>query len=317
MNEFDFVFLALQNLPSINSIFSKDEIEKNKYEISNIFETLDYIFDTIVHLFHFHSNHSDSNPTTTTTTTTTPSINVSLSEIQKTHIEIAKSFVNLTLPTLTNEAKIIWFYEQKLRSVLLIFQQILSFQPSSYTTHFSSNPIGSIITLLYNYLPTQTTSNQYLSQLTFDSLQGFALLIEQTLCHLSEITSCQRRVTIDLLTLINQFLLSDYFSLFHLFNCDRQNEIELKTLLECCSSIFKRLKIYRSEVTQRKQHRRFIPTYSLDSYEQACMLHRHQSLFEITITNKNTFEGTIVIKNDNDDNQQIKRICIISGIYDK
>ena len=317
MNEFDFVFLALQNLPSINSIFSKDEIEKNKYEISNIFETLDYIFDTIVHLFHFHSNHSDSNPTTTTTTTTTPSINVSLSEIQKTHIEIAKSFVNLTLPTLTNEAKIIWFYEKKLRSVLLIFQQILSFQPSSYTTHFSSNPIGSIITLLYNYLPTQTTSNQYLSQLTFDSLQGFALLIEQTLCHLSEITSCQRRVTIDLLTLINQFLLSDYFSLFHLFNCDRQNEIELKTLLECCSSIFKRLKIYRSEVTQRKQHRRFIPTYSLDSYEQACMLHRHQSLFEITITNKNTFEGTIVIKNDNDDNQQIKRICVISGIYDK
>ena len=148
MNEFDFVFLALQNLPSINSIFSKDEIEKNKYEISNIFETLDYIFDTIVHLFHFHSNHSDSNPTTTTTTTTTPSINVSLSEIQKTHIEIAKSFVNLTLPTLTNEAKIIWFYEKKLRSVLLIFQQILSFQPSSYTTHFSSNPIGSIITLL-------------------------------------------------------------------------------------------------------------------------------------------------------------------------
>lgn len=49
------------------------------------------------------------------------------------------------------------------------------------------------------------------------------------------------------------------------------------------------------------------------------MLHHHQNLFEITINNKNNFDGNIEIKRDNDDNNitPAKRICVISAIYDK
>jgi len=271
-------------------------------QTSNIFETLDYIFDTIVRLFYFHSNHT---------------LNVSVSEINNTHIEIAREFVNLLLPQLTTEYKVIWFYQKKIRSLILIFRQIIAFQPSSYTINFTSNPIGCIITTIYHYLSTSSVTSPFIIQLGFDILQGFALLIENTLSNLTQITSVQRRTTNDLLNLISQFLISDYFSLFILLNADRKNEFNGKKLLERCSIILKRLKIYRSEEIQRKQNRRIIKKYSENSYEQACLLHHHQNLFEITIANKNNFDRNIEIKNDNDENNQIRPICVISAIYDK
>ncbi len=274
-------------------------------ETFNIFETLDYIFDTIVRLFYFHLNHDNH------------TLNVSVSEITNTLIEIARTFVNLSLPQLTIEYKVIWFYQKKIRSLLLIFRQIISFQPPSYTSNFQSNPIGSIITTIYNYLSSSALSSSFLIQLSFDTLQGFALLIESTLCNIAEITSIQRRATNDLLNLISQLLISDYFSLFILLNTDKQNEYNAKKLLEHCAIILKRLKIYRSEEIQRKQNRRFVKTNEEYSYEQACMLHHHQNLFEITINNKSNFDGNVEIKQDNDDNNQIKRICVINAIYDK
>ncbi len=289
----------MHNIPLIDSIFNPEQNDKIHNETSNIFETLNYIFDTIVRLFYFHSNNT---------------LNLSVSEINNTHIEIARAFVNLLLPQLTTEYRVIWFYQKKIRSLILIFRQIIAFQPSSYTINFTSNPIGSIITIIYNYLSTSSLTSPFIIQLGFDILQGFALLIENTLCNLTQITSIQRRTTNDLLNLISQFLISDYFSLFILLNTDKQNEFNGKKLLEHCSIILKRLKIYRSEEIQRKQNRRFIKTYWENSYEQACLLHRHQNLFEITIT-----DGNIEIKQDNNDdnNNQIKRICVISAIYDK
>ncbi len=271
---------------------------------SNIFETLDYIFDTIVRLFHLHDNHT---------------LNISISEINNIHIEIARAFVNLILPPLTTEYKILWFYQKKIRSLILIFQQIISIQPSSYTNNFTSNPIGSIITIIHNYLSSSSSvlTSRFLIQLGFDTLQGFALLIENTLCNVSKLSSLQRRGTNDILNLISQLLIGDYFNLFIYLNADKQNESNATQLLEHCSIILKRLKIYRSEEIQRKQNRHFIKRSWENSYEQACILHYHQNSFEIMISNRNTFDGDIEIKHNLDDNNQIKRICIISTIYDK
>ena len=119
------------------------------------------------------------------------------------------------------------------------------------------------------------------------------------------------------MNLINQFLISDYFSLFILLNTNKQYEFNSKHLLEHCSIILKRLKTYRSEELQRKQNRKVIKAYWQDTYEQACIFHHHQTSFEITINNKNNFDGNIEMKNDNEENNQIKRICVISAIYDK
>jgi hypothetical protein len=289
----------------INSNFKHELNDNINLSPSNIFETLEYIFNIIVHLFYFHPNPDNH------------TLNLSTSEINNAHIEIAQAFVNLSLPQITTDYKIIWFYQKKIRAILLIFRQIISFQPSTFTTSFTSNPIGSIITIIYNYLSSSTSSSQYLIQLAFDILQGFVLFIETTLSDATQNNSNQRRTTNDLLNLVNQFLISDYFSLFSLLNTNKQNEFNAKQLLEHCSIILKRLKIYRSEELQRKQNRRFIKTYWQNTYEQAYLFHHHQNSFEITINNRNNFEGNIEIKNDNDDNNQIKRICVISAIYDK
>ncbi len=297
----------MYNIPPINSIFNQEKDDRLHNETStNIFETLDYMFDTIVRLFHLHSNHDNH------------TLNISVSEINNIHVELARAFVDLVLPPLTTEYKILWFYQKKIRSLLLIFQQIISFQSSSYTNNFTSNPIGSIITTIHNYLSSATLpSSRFLIQLGFDVLQGFALLIESTLCNITRLPSLQRRATNDLLNLINQFLISDYFTLFIYLNTDKQNESNATQLLENCSTILKHLKIYRSEEIQRKQNRHFIKTTWENSYELACILHHHQTSFEITINNRNTFDGDIEIKRNPDDNNQIKRICVISAIYDK
>ncbi|CAF0928875.1 unnamed protein product [Rotaria sordida] len=296
---------ALCNIPLINTHFNQQPIDHSKTKTSKIFETLDYIFAIIVRLFQFPSNHDNH------------TLNVSISEINNVHVEIAQAFVHLSLPELTTEYKVLWFYQTKIRSLFLIFRQIISFQPSTFTNSFTSNPIGSIITIIYNYLSSSASSSQFLIQLGFDTLQGFALLIESTLCKITQTNSVQRRTINDLLNLINQFLISDYFSLFNLLHIDQQNESNAKELLEHCSIILKRLKIYRSETLQRKKNRRIIQTYWENSYEQAYISHHHQNSFEITINNKNNFDGNIEIKNDNDDNNQTKRICVISAIYDK
>jgi len=292
----------LLNIPSIDSNFNQEKNDKSNIQTSNIFETLDYIFNILVRLFYFHSNHT---------------LNVSSSEINNDHIEIAQTFINLSLPPLTTEYKILWFYQKQIRSLLLIFRQIISVHPSRFTNSFTSNPIGSIITIIYNYLSSATSSSHFLIQLGFDTLLGVALLIENTLCNITQINSVQPLTTNDLLNLINQFLISDYFSLFSLLNIDRKNEYNAKQLLEHCSIILKHLKIYRSEELHRKQNRRFKKTYWENSYEQAYILHHHQNSFEIIINNKNNFDGNIEIKNDNHDNNQIKRICAIGAIYDK
>jgi hypothetical protein len=290
------------NIPSINSSFNQEQYDNSNIQTSNIFETLDYIFNTIVRLFYFHSNHDND------------TLNVSSSEINNDHIEIAQIFVNLTLPPLTTEYKIIWFYQKQIRSLLLILRQNIS---SKFTNSFASNPIGSIITTIYNYLLPSTSSSRFLIQLGFDTLLGFALLIESTFSNIRQINSVQRQTTSDLLNLISQLLISDYFSLFNLLKIDRKNEYSAKQLLEHCSIILKRLKTYRSEELHRKQNRRFKKTYWENSYEQAYILHHHQNSFEIIITNRNNFDGNIELKNDNDDNNQIRRICVISAIYDK
>ncbi|CAF3860010.1 unnamed protein product [Rotaria sp. Silwood2] len=289
----------------ISAHFKQEQIDHSKAKASNIFETLDCIFDTIVRLFHFPSNHDSR------------ALNVSIPEINNVHIEIAQTFVHLSLPQLTTEYKILWFYQKKIRSLFLIFRQIISFQPSTFTNNFTSNPIGSLITVIYNYLSSPAAISPFLIQLGFDILQGFALLIESTLCNITQTNSIERRTINDLLNLINQFLISDYFSLFSLLSTDKQNEPNAKELLEHCSIILKRLKIYRSEKLQRKQSCHIIQTYWENSYEQAYILHHHQNSFELIINNKTNFDGNIEIKNDNDDNNQMKRICVISAIYDK
>ncbi|CAF3399293.1 unnamed protein product [Rotaria sp. Silwood1] len=296
---------ALCNIPSINAYFNQEQIDHSNASTSNIFETLDCIFDTIVRLFYFPFNHDNH------------TLNVSISEINNIHIEIAQKFIDLSLPQLTTEYKILWFYQKKIRSLFLIFRQIISYQPSTFTTSFTSNPIGSIITVIYNYLLSSAISSQFLIQLGFDTLQGFALLIESTLCNITQTNLVQRRTIHDLLNLINQFLISDYFLLFNLLSTDKQYESNAKELLEHCSIILKRLKIYRSEKLQRKQNPRIIQTYWENSYEQAYILHHHQNSFEIIINNRNNFDGNIEIRNDNDDNNQMKRVCVISAIYDK
>ena len=232
-------------------------------------------------------------------------------------IEIARAFANLILPALTTEYKLIWFYQKKLRSLIYIFQQILSSQPTSYINHFTSNPIGSIITTIFRYLSSSTSSSSFLIQLAFDALQGFALLIENTLGNHNRILSNQRRTSNDLLNLINQFLISDYFSLFAHLIIDCPNETRACQLLEHCSIILKRLKIYRCDAIQRKQNRRFIKTSWENTFQQTCLLHQHQSSFEMTLTNRNNFDGEIEMKSNSEENTQTKRICLISAIYDK
>jgi hypothetical protein len=299
-------FSALLHLPSITSSFNQEQNANSNVQTSNTFQTLEYIFDTIVHLFYFHSNHDNHSLTT------------SISEINNAHIDIAQAFVNIALPQLTIEYKVLWFYQKKIRSLFLIFRQIISFQPSTFTNTFTSNSIGSLIETIYNYFVSSASSLQFLIQLGFDILQGFALLIESTLSNITQVNSLPRRTTNDLLNLVNQFLTSDYFLLFTLLNSDQQNEYNSKQLLEHCSIILKRLKIFRSEQLQRRQNRRFIKTYWENSSEQAYVLHHHQNSFEILINNnRHNFEGNIELRNDNDDNNQVKRICVISAIYDK
>lgn len=291
----------------MDTIFKSDDNEHlTQSTSSNIFETLDYMFNIIVRLFDLPT--SDDNP----------SLNVSISEMNNIRIEIARAFANLILPVLTTEYKLIWFYQKKLRSLILIFQQILSSQSSSYTNHFTSNPIGSIITTIYRYLSsTSSSSSPFLIQLAFDALQGFALLIENTLGNQNRIVSNQRRTNNDLLNLINQFLISDYFSLFVHLNIDCPNETRACQLLEHCSIILKRLKIYRSDTIQRKQNRRFIKTSWENTFQQTCLLHQHQTSFEMTLTNRTNFDGDIEMKNTSEENTQTRRICSISAIYDK
>ena len=296
------IFSALYNLPSINSNCYEESNDDINISTSNLFETLEYIFRTVVHLFYFHSNHTT---------------NTSIAEINNTHIQIAQALINLSLPQLSIECKTIWFYQKKTRSILLIFRQLFSLQPSTFTTTFPSNPIGSIITIIYNYLSSATLPPQYLFQLAFDVLQGFALFIENTFSDTTQSNPNQRRTTNDLLNLINQFLTSDYFSLFILLNSYEENESRAKELLEHCSIILKRAKIFRSEELQRKQNRRFIKTYWQNTYEQAYILHHHQNSLEITMNNRNVLDGNIEIRNENDENNQIRRICVISAIYDK
>ncbi|CAF1316351.1 unnamed protein product [Adineta steineri] len=288
---------ALVNIQSINSIFNQEQNNYSNITTSNLFETLDYIFNTFVHLFYFNDNH------------------VSTPQINKDHIDIAQGFANIELPQLTTEYKNLWFYQKKIRSLLLIFKQIILHHPTTYTNSFNSNPIDSIITNIYKYLP--TSSSKFLIQLGFDTLLGFALLIESILENKTEINSAQRQTTTDLICLINQFLTSDYFSLFTLLNTDQENEYHSKQLLEHCSLILKHLKTYRSEESHRKQNQRSIKTYWENSSEQAYRYHHHQSSFEILINNKSNLDENIDIKNETDENNQIKRICAIGTIYDK
>lgn len=294
------MIIALSNIPSIQTHFNQEHVDYSKRITSNIFETLDYLFDNIVRLFRLPSNQNDSTS------------NQSLSEINTVHIEIAEAFISIELPPLTTDYKVIWYYQKKIRSLFLIFRQIISLQPSTFTTSFTSNPIGSLITTIYNYL--SLSSSKFLSQLGFDILQGFALLIESTLSNITQTNSVQHRTNNDLSNLITHYLISDYFPLFHLLSLDKRNESNAKQLLEHCSIILKRLKIYRSENFQGKKTRRLTQTYWENNYEQAYKLHHHQNSFEITVNNsKNPFDGNT----DNEDTNQIKRICIISAIYDK
>ncbi|CAF4293417.1 unnamed protein product, partial [Rotaria magnacalcarata] len=68
------------------------------------------------------------------------------------------------------------------------FRQIISFQPSTFTNNFTTNPIGSTIAIIYNYLSSSSSSSssKFLVQLGFDTLQGFALLIENTLHNITQ-----------------------------------------------------------------------------------------------------------------------------------
>ncbi|CAF4369899.1 unnamed protein product, partial [Adineta steineri] len=137
----DFGLILIQLIPICFPLISNDdaEQEQNNYSnitTSNLFETLDYIFNTVVHLFYFNDNH------------------VSTPQINKDHIDIAQGFANIELPQLTTEYKNLWFYQKKIRSLLLIFKQIILHHPTTYTNSFNSNPIDSIITNIYKYLPT-------------------------------------------------------------------------------------------------------------------------------------------------------------------
>ncbi|CAF5130319.1 unnamed protein product, partial [Rotaria socialis] len=79
--------------------------------------------------------------------------------------------------------------------------------------------------IIGNYLSSSSSSSsKFLVQLGFDTLQGFALLIENTLHNIAQVNSAaQRRTPNDLLNLINQFLTSDYFLLFNLLTIDKEN----------------------------------------------------------------------------------------------
>ena len=302
--------LALQEISSINSIFQSEPIDLlfSPSTSSNIFETLDYMFTIIVRLFHLPANPDHHSP------------NVSISEIHDIRIDIARTFANLILPPLTTEYKLLWFYQKKLRSLILVFQQILSSQPSSYTNHFTSNPIGSIITIIYHYLSSSSTSSSsFLTQLAFDALQGFALLIESTLGNQHHrILVSQRRTNNDLLHLMDQFLLGDSFPLFLHLNLASENEIRARELLEHYSIILKRVKIYRSEEIQRKCHRRVIKSSWENTFQQTCLLHQHQTSFEMTLNNRNQFDGEMEIKSQTTgETTQIKRICMVGALYDK
>ena len=297
----------MYNLPPIKSSYNYEKTDYSKIKISNIFQTLDYIFNTIVRLFYIRSNHENH------------TLNLSVPEMNTIYVEIAQAFVHLSLPHLTMEYKIVWFYQKKLRSLLLIFRQIIFFQLSSFTNNFPSNPINSIITIVYNYLTSSSSSSsstQFLIQLGFDALQSFVILIECIFSNLKQTNSVQRGTTNDLLNIINQFLINDYFPLFNLLSINRQNEHNSKQLLEHCSNVLKCLKIYRSKKLQRKHNRRIIRKFGENNYEQAYILHHHQSSFEIIINNKHHFDGNIEIE-DKSNNNEIKRICVISALYDK
>ncbi|CAF0783003.1 unnamed protein product [Adineta ricciae] len=292
---------ALSNIPLIDSNFNPEQNDQSIIETHNISETLDYIFSIIVRLFYSPGNSESSTP-----------------EITTEHIEVAQAFIDLSLPHLTTEYKILWLYQRRLRSLYLILRQILLYNPSKSITCFSSNPIGSLITRIHHsLLSSSSSSSQFLVQLGYDVLLSFALLIENTLRNIEQINLNQRQTNDDLPKLLSQFLLSDYFLLFTHLKSNQQNESYSKQLLEYCSRILKHLKIYRSADLHRKQNRRFNKTYWENSYEQAYILHHHQNTFEISINNRTNLNGTIEIKDDNADNGQTKRICVVSAFYDK
>lgn len=291
--------LALLHLPSINNYFDQIPVDKSTLSPSPLLETLDSIFDTLVHLFYFQSNVA---------------VNPSKSELDNAHLAIAQAFVQLTLPTFHTDPKILWFYQKIVRSLLLIFQHILFSQPSTFAETFTSNPIGTLINTVHQYLSSSSAlPSPVLIQFAFDLLQGFALLIERTLAHLSQLASAQPRATNDLLNLINQLLTSDYFPLFILLNANKHYDANSKALLEHCSNVLKNLKIYRSEHCYRKQNRRAVKASWENNSEQAHRFHSHQTIFEITIPNRPSSDGSV----DADESGQTKRICIVSATYDK
>ena len=261
--------------------------------VSNLFQTLDCIFDTIVRLFYFHSN---------------PLVSASKSEIANAHVEIAQKLVHLALPPLSTDYKTLWFYQKTTRSSLLILRQIISLQPSTFTSTFASNPIGLFITTVHNYL-SASPSSDFLVQLAFDLLQGFTLLIESTVRELAPNSGSQRRSTADLLTLMNHFLTGDYFPLFTLLS----DKAQATALLVHCTNLLKLLKNYRRQQLQRKQSRHATKTYWEHSSEKDYNFHHHQTSFEIILNAKHQLESN----SDDDEANQTKRVCVISAFYEK
>jgi len=282
---------GLIHLPLISIERPRFVIDSSLSSISPLLQTLNYLFDIIVHLFYIHSD----------TTTQQPK-----SEINQTHVNIAEKLIHLSLPPLEpDQQRTIWFYQKFIRTLLFIIRQINAFQPSTLNTTFPSNPLVSLISTLHHSLNESSSSSSFFVHLIFDFLQGIALLIDRMLHDLLHCTSTHQRVTTDLFNLIEQFLTSEYFSLFQSLNNRPEFSSRSSKLVEDCSNILKHLKLCRCDQGRRRPHRR---SGKSSTNEQITRFHHHQTTFEITIPNRSQKD---------DDQNPIRRICIISALYDK
>ncbi|CAF1560285.1 unnamed protein product, partial [Didymodactylos carnosus] len=234
-----------------------------------------------------------------------------------THIEIIQTlstmFANETSLAINNDELspiLLWLYQMKIRALFSIIRQTFRLFTSAFISQLKTFPISTIINdLNKRSTPSISTPSYSLVRLTFDTLQGFLILIENILTYVfdEKLKKMNKKETKcsyirEILPLISELLTSDYFTLFQ--TVQSQCETRSKQIIEYLHEILKRLKSCRIYLYNKQ--RCMNSDTKFKTHKHCKYIHLHQSQFEITIPHTT-----------NDGISTTRRICVISTLYDK